>query len=326
MLRVPPSCVAWLLAVSALAPMQAATAADDDLAARGLAALTTGFTGNAGQRDARSQHRWRHEALTVDFAADGFALSLRGEDAAGHALHLRFEDAAGAPLVAAALDAVGPLPGRVHVYSGQGEHLDVPRHAALRYRDLLPGLDLLVREADGPGGRVLEYDLLAAPGVDPAGLVLRVLGGGALELRADGTLVVPTSVGDLSQAIPAAWQVDADGGRTPLAARFVRLDDERFGLAADDRDGSRPLVIDPQMTYASYLGGGNIDYVTDVAVGADGRLYMTGLTGSPGFPVTPGAWDGSAQGISDAFVASLDVATGTLGYVTFFGGTDTSVL
>lgn len=58
----------------------------------------------------------------------------------------------------------------------------------------------------------------------------------------------------------------------------------------------------------------------DTAVDAAGNMYLTGITDSPLFPTTAGAFDTSYNGSSDAFVLKLS-PTGTIVYGTFLGGT-----
>ncbi len=56
-------------------------------------------------------------------------------------------------------------------------------------------------------------------------------------------------------------------------------------------DSSKPLVIDPVLSYSTYLGGNGIDQAFGIAVDAQGSAYVTGTTFSIGFPTTPGAFN-----------------------------------
>jgi hypothetical protein len=73
------------------------------------------------------------------------------------------------------------------------------------------------------------------------------------------------------------------------------------------------------LIYSTYLGGGSDDYGEDIAVDGSGNAYVTGSTNSPGFPTTPGAYDSTYNGGSDAFVAKFS-PTGVLIYSTYLGG------
>ena len=75
-------------------------------------------------------------------------------------------------------------------------------------------------------------------------------------------------------------------------------------------------------TFATYFGGGDDDIVRDLAVDAQGNVYMAGSTRSPNYPTTAGAFDGSFnQGSfpSDAFVTKLS-PSGQILWSTFLGG------
>ena len=48
---------------------------------------------------------------------------------------------------------------------------------------------------------------------------------------------------------------------------------------------------------------------------------MTGLTESPNYPTTPGAFDSTFNGSDDAFVTKLNASGSALVYSTFLGGT-----
>lgn len=79
-----------------------------------------------------------------------------------------------------------------------------------------------------------------------------------------------------------------------------------------------------QLLYSTYLGGSANEYGLSLAIDSSGHIFVTGLTLSPDFPVTPGAPQGSfAGGADDAFVAEINPAGGgqsDLLYSTFWGG------
>lgn len=69
-----------------------------------------------------------------------------------------------------------------------------------------------------------------------------------------------------------------------------------------------------------YLGGSGEDLVAAVAIDGDGDVYVTGSTDSTDFPTTS-AYDVSANGYGDVFLAKLAAADGSLVYSTYLGGT-----
>lgn len=79
------------------------------------------------------------------------------------------------------------------------------------------------------------------------------------------------------------------------------------------------------LAYATFLGGSVNDYGWGIAVDEAGSAYVTGDTASGNFPVTPGAFDTSYNGNSDAFVAKLNPTGSALAYATFLGSSDIDV-
>jgi hypothetical protein len=59
------------------------------------------------------------------------------------------------------------------------------------------------------------------------------------------------------------------------------------------------------LSYSTYLGGGAEDQGQGIAVDAKGSAYVTGYTSSNPFPVTPGAFDTTYNGLNDVFVSKI---------------------
>jgi PKD repeat protein len=74
------------------------------------------------------------------------------------------------------------------------------------------------------------------------------------------------------------------------------------------------------LLYSSFIGGAEYDAGQSIAVDGDGCAYVTGVTYSPDFPTTAGAFDTTYNGTGDAFVAKLSEDGSSLVYSTFLGG------
>jgi RHS repeat-associated protein len=112
---------------------------------------------------------------------------------------------------------------------------------------------------------------------------------------------------------------DVDGRRVPVAVRYVIGQDQSVGFTLGAYDRTRPLTIDPTLTYSTYLGGSGSDVACGVAIDNDDAIYVVGYTNSTDFPTTSGAYQTTLAGNVDVFVTKLD-ATGSLVYSTFLGG------
>jgi hypothetical protein len=64
------------------------------------------------------------------------------------------------------------------------------------------------------------------------------------------------------------------------------------------------------LVYSTFLGAGDDDFATGIAVDATGAALVEGPTSSSNFPTTAGAYDTSYNGSRDAFVAKLTLEPG----------------
>jgi len=71
------------------------------------------------------------------------------------------------------------------------------------------------------------------------------------------------------------------------------------------------------LLYSTYLGGGNEDWVTSIAVDSLGNASLTGFTTSQNFPTTPGSLPAAGNG---SFVTKLNAAGNKLVFSTYWGG------
>ncbi|MBI3958663.1 MAG: SBBP repeat-containing protein [Chloroflexi bacterium] len=80
--------------------------------------------------------------------------------------------------------------------------------------------------------------------------------------------------------------------------------------------------LDPQgagLLYSTLLGGSGADGCRGLALDVTGSVYVTGITGSSDFPITPGAFSGNRND-ADIFVAKLNPSGNNLDYATYVGG------
>ena len=86
------------------------------------------------------------------------------------------------------------------------------------------------------------------------------------------------------------------------------LDDNIVGFEISNYYNTLSLVIDPVLSYSSFLGHNLSDSTKDIAVDSSGNAYVTGQTGSAAFP-TASPIDGSRSGQFDAFVTKINPAS-----------------
>ena len=184
---------------------------------------------------------------------------------------------------------------------------------AVRYNGLYAGIDMKY----GGTGRRLKSEFLLAPGADPD--LIRVRYAGADDIALDGgSLVFRFQNGELREDSPEAYQV-LSGRRVPVKCHYALHADGTVGFALGKYDTSLELIIDPVLSYSTYLGGSGFDAVTGLAVDSSGNAFVTGYTDSLDFPIA-GAIQGATGGGVDAFVVKLNPAGNALLYATYIGG------
>ncbi len=221
-----------------------------------------------------------------------------------------------------------PLADRVNYFIGNDPrkwHSAVPTFGRVGFHEVYPGIDLVYYGNQ----RRLEYDFVVAPRADPKRIQLHFAGAQGVHLNAAGDLIVGTPEGALTWRKPTVYQRSAAGTPTVVAARFRlnSLPDGKTGVrfALGHYDTSRPLVIDPVLVYATYLGGSGGqggDFASGIAIDAAGSAYITGYTGSLDFPTTVSAYQRvSRSGVgNNVFVTKLNPTGDRLIYSTYLGG------
>jgi len=239
-------------------------------------------------------------------------------------------DAGGADLVTAraafAVRLVGASAGDLaaeHLLPGQSHYLlgrerarwrqGVPHFARVRHAAAWPGIDVVWYGSNG----VLEYDLVVAPGADLGQARVR-FPGAKVAAEPDGALAIAAAGGRLQQRAPIGYQV-VGGVRRSVPIEVVQLGADAIAFRAGPHDATRPLVIDPQLAYGTYLGGTGADAVHAIARDPAGNLYLTGLTTSANFPVVM-PFQPAPNGLYDMFVTKIDPTGSTILYSTFLGG------
>jgi hypothetical protein len=264
------------------------------------------FVQNAGITDASIRYIVETSEMRAAFASDVATFQIHGEQ-----VQMRFEGADRG----ASLEGIEPLAAKANFFLGQDPrewHTGVPTFQKILYRNLYPGIDLTYA---GTKGRV-KSEFTVAPGADPR--LIRLEYSGTLSIAANGDLIAPGSESELRERAPEIFQ-ETTAGRVQVAGHYRLVNAHTAGFEVDSYDASLPLVIDPVISYSTYLGGTGISAVTGVAVDSGGDLYVTGWTEALNFPIV-GAMQAVNRGGVDAFVAKFNPAGTALLYATYIGG------
>jgi hypothetical protein len=325
---------------SASQPKTATPAARSRIQAS-YAALPLAFERNEGQTNAQVEYMARGNGYTLFLTANDAVFSLHSRSAENAtpqarrgitlpaknpaqpetqkelAAVVRMQLVGGNPQ--AKVSASNQLLGKSNYFIGNDPskwRSDVAHYARVSYQDVYPGVNLAYHGAQ----RQTEFDFVVAPGANPAPISFHFTGAKQVKTDDSGNLVISSTAGDVLLHKPVAYQ-EQNGARQVVDARFALKANNQVSFELGNYDRSRELVIDPAVTYSTYLGGSAEDEGYGVAFDGSGNAYVTGQTSSSDFPSVGGLGPNpNASGFS-VFVTKIASSGSSLIYSTYVGGT-----
>ncbi len=190
--------------------------------------------------------------------------------------------------------AVSPeADGEVSGESGAGAASPLGR---VTYRNLWDGVTVVYEASEGAVAKSAWY-------LDSGGQVdlIRLGYNRPLQIAEKGNLLITYEDGTMVEGAPVAWQ-ETEGGRKPVTVSYGLRGEREVGFSLDDYAPGIPVVIDPVMTWNSFLGDSDGGYAYGIAVDGSGNVHVGGRsTATWGSPVRA---DASGR---DAFAAKLDL-------------------
>ena len=198
----------------------------------------------------------------------------------------------------------------------------------VRYGEVWPGVDLVMR----PGRRsrnAAKYDWVVAPGADPSSIALEMRGV-ATDLAEDGGVLHPLGPAEapwglIAEAAPFCYQTQSthlleipchcEKSLEPDGATVLRY------VIDGPYDPARPLIIDPEIEFASFVGSTADSWGFTAGYDDAGRLIGGSGVRDNGYPTTAGAIDATFNGGEFDVGVSVWTEDGSdLAYSTYLGG------
>ena len=189
-------------------------------------------------------------------------------------------------------------------------------------QNLYPGIELIMHT----GGSFLKYDLIVAPGADASQIKMTYEGQDKLSIEND-RLVVTTSIGDVTEQKPLAWQM-VDGEKHLISCRYrIRKNEVTFDFP-NGYDKNYALTIDPELIFSTYSGSTSNNFGYTATYDEAGALYSGSSAFGQGYPTELGSYDTTHNGGASLIEQGIDIAltkynaAGTARlWSTFLGGT-----
>jgi hypothetical protein len=283
--------------------------------------LPLAFEPNVSHPESGVQYLAHGNGYTIFIGPNNATLALKGSSSSA-ALHMKLSGGNATN----ALIASDELPGKSNYILGnrpENWHTNVPNFGKVSQHGVYPGIDVVYYGTQ----RNLEYDFLVAPQANPDAIRFALDGADNLRVDSRGDLLVELAGSTVRLQKPVAYQ-ELEGHRQLVDVKYRVKDKREVTFAIARYDAARPLVIDPVLSYSTYLGGSNIDGANAIAVAPDNTAFIAGGTFSTDFPTAhplqPNAGGGN-DFPQDAFVAKISADGSTLLYSTYLGGTNSDV-
>ncbi len=216
------------------------------------------FEPNRGQAPAGVRFLASGGDVTVQVADQSISTSLAGQNV----IKMTLSNS----LPPARVAGVDRLPGISNYLDRQPNLTAIPHFAAVKLDRIYPGIDLVYKADQSQ----FEYDFHVAPGADPSLIGLRF--SAPPRLDPSGDLLLPTPSGLLRQHRPVAFQT-INGQRVDVPVQF-RLKDASVSFSLGQYDPTHELIIDPPITYLTYLGSPSSDSFYRLRTDGSGALYV----------------------------------------------------
>lgn len=192
---------------------------------------------------------------------------------------------------------------------------EIKKYQYLTLKSLYPGIDLVYTIQNNQ----LKYDFHVEPNISIETIRWNYEGVDKYSIK-DGALLITTSLGEVREAKPIAWQY-IDGERVLLPIEFKKYGKEIGFTIPSSYRKDLELIIDPLMIFTTYVGSVSDSWGYTATPGLGGTGYSGGIVFGAMYPTSIGAYQiNYGGGGIDAVISKFSSNGTNLLYSTFLGG------
>jgi len=205
-----------------------------------------------------------------------------------------------------ALKGSMPLQGKINYLLGNSNYTNIPLYKEVIAKNIYQGIDIRYYETD----KGIEFDFIVHPGAKPEQILMNFTQANQLKKNDRGDILI-----DQQKTLyaPVIYQ------NNKIIDGEYQIKNNTVSLLLASYDKSKPLIIDPVLSFSTYMGGSMRDEAFEVAKDQLGNIYMAGYTNSADLD-TSSAYQTVLGGFSSAFVAKYSPGPNPqLLYLTYVG-------
>jgi hypothetical protein len=195
--------------------------------------------------------------------------------------------------------------------TGNADHgiTDIHTFKTLTYKGIYPHIDMVMNII----GAGFEYSFIVHPGGNVAEIKMLWPGAEKTEAMENGGIRYTNAFGDIEESAPKSFSEGklVPGGFTKTGAVH--------GFKANNYDRTKDLIIDPDLSWASYFGGGGQQSGSRITADTKGNVYITGYTTCSSGIATSGAIQTSFSGTRTTYIAKFSSSCKLI-WATYYGG------
>ncbi|HKC69376.1 MAG TPA: SBBP repeat-containing protein, partial [Bacteroidia bacterium] len=185
----------------------------------------------------------------------------------------------------------------------------VPISDGVFYTDLYSGISLKAFSDNNN----FRYDFIISPTSNASLIQMKFTGQTKLAVQ-NGKLIIGTSLGDISQETPYAYQ-EIDGKEIKVDCKYVVRGNIVSIEVAENYNHNHPLIIDPTLVFATFTGSLADNWGMSASYDNQGNGYTAGICFGTGYPTITGAFQ-------QTFVGGQPTTINVNGFSFVLGGFD----